>query len=255
MATSKVKTPRWRFPFFNHGVWGYRDEIRSAHWYLVFAEDIPEAERAAVLEGAPLPAAGPVHWGGRVVMLESPPDRFFDAYVWRAHGPGAGAAGKEDDEEEDIDEETYDEEDYELTRKEAQAFVDAFDVWLAAVHERRPLTLVIGWQGSLKDAWSVWSVEQLHGRVIPALRALLAGLRPPSVAEAREGMSPERLAGWVAWKAVASFFELHDAKSLDEAQRADMAAVAQAAKGYDDELDLKLDRILRTIAKASSAAT
>jgi len=256
MAPNKAKKQKWQFPFLDHGLWSYSDEIRSANWYLVFAEDVPEAERAAVLEGVPPPAAGPVQWGGRVVLLESPPDRFFDSYVYRAYGPNPMADPLADDEPElsDADLATYDD-DSVVTKREATAFVDAFDVWLAAVHERRPLTLVIAWQGSPKDAWSKWSVEQLPGRVIPELRALLAGLRPASVAEAREGVTPERLAGWVAWSAVATCVDLYDVKSLDEAQRADMVALVQAAKGYEDELDLKLNRILRFIAKASSAAT
>ena len=245
MATAKrAKAPKWQFPFFNHGLWSYRDEIKSAHWYVVFEQGVPEADRASVLAGAPPPCAGPAHWGGdRIVLLESPPDRYFDAHVWRTYGPQA-AASDEDDEEED----------FELTKNEAQAFVAALDAWLDELHHRSPIAVVIGSRGSPKDPWSKWSVEQLSAHVIPSLRTLLASQRPPAE-ETRQLWSPERLAAWVVWQAVASFFELHDAKELDEAQRGEMAALTHEAKGHDEMLDPKLDRILRMLAKASTQAT
>src|SRR5690348_2129534 len=95
MTTRRGRGPRWQFACFNHGLWRWRDEIRSAHWYLVFDGDVAVGERATLLAGAPPPCGGPVRWGGRVALVESPPDHFFDAHVARAYGPRA--AGSDDD--------------------------------------------------------------------------------------------------------------------------------------------------------------
>jgi hypothetical protein len=246
MASKKIRPPKWPFPFFQHGAFAHRDEIRGAHWYLVFGADVPEADRAALVAGAPPPCAGPARWAGPLLLLESPPSRFFDAHVARAYGARAVSAEDHDDDDDD---------ELAPTKADAEAFVAALDAWLEAVHARWPLALVIASHGNAKDPWSKWSVEQVPARVVPALGAALAGLRPPSAPETREGSSAERLAGWAAWRAIVSYFDRHDASSLDPAQRAAMRAVLDRARGYDGELDFKLDRLGRLLAPDDAPAS
>lgn len=254
MTSKRGKPSNWPYVFLNHGLWGYRDEIRSAQWYVVFERDVPEGERERLLQDRPPPAAGPARWaGGRILRFESPPDRFFDSHVWRAYGPGAAGRGDEDDGAATSDEDLGDDEDFELTKREAQAFVGALDAWLEQVHGRHPIALVIAWNGDANDPWSGWSVERVPERIVPILREIVAAGRAASD-ETRQPDAPEQLAGWVVWEALASYFEDHEPKDLDAPARAAMEEAARGAKGHDPSLDWKLDRLLRKLAKASGAA-
>jgi hypothetical protein len=249
-STKKTKAPARPFVFLNHGLWDYNAEIESARWFVVFERDVPEGERAALAEGAPPPARGLRYWGGgRIVLLESPTDRYFDSYVWRTYGPNALEDPLAENEHELTDEElaTYDD-DSELTKAEAQAFVDAFDAWLASVHAQHPIAFVVAWNGSRKDAWSKWSVEQVPSRVLPLLRDLEARARPPSD-ETRQTGSMERLIGSVTEAAIGAYLDVHDKKDLDDPLREALSAVLRGAGGHDEFVDENLSWLARGLAK------
>jgi len=253
MASTETSTTSWPFAFLRHGLWAYDAEIESASWYIVFARDVPEGERAALAGGAPPPARGPFYWaGGRVLLLQSPADRYFDSYVWRTYGPDPKENPLEEVEHDLTDEDlvTYGDES-ELTEDEAQAFVDALDAWLARVHAQRPIALVIGWSGSDTDTWSMWSAAQIPDLVLPLLRDLSTHVRAPSD-DTRQPLGPEALFARVTWATLSSYLERHDASALDPSQRDAMLAVLERVRGHDDRLD---ERIARLSSRLRTPAT
>lgn len=252
-STKKKSTAKWPFVFYNHGLWAYNAETRSAHWYLVFEHEVPVGERAALASGAPPPSRGPHFWGGgRILLLESPTERYFDSYVWRTYGPNAKENPLEEDDHELTDEElaTYDE-DSVVTRREAQAFRDALDAWLAETHQRHPLALVAASHGSLKDPWSKWSIEQTPSRVLPMMQGLQANALPPSE-QTRQPHSAEVLLAWVVHEAVGQFLELHDPKQLDPPLSEAMSATLRGSLGYEAQVDESLEWLLRCLRKPAA---
>ncbi len=232
------------FAFLNHGLWSYVDEIRSTGWYLVFASEVAADARAGILEGAPAPAAGGALWSqdGRILLLESPPERYFDSQVWLSYGPAAGES--EDGVADESSDDEFDEEDFQLTEREAQAFSDALDSWLIGMHARRPLALVIAWHGSREDAWSRWSGGQVTARVVPLLKAIVADARPPSEQTREENPSEQLLARTVR-AAIAAYFDTHDPRALEQSLRDELAALLTSAMGHGDQYDESLGRLLR----------
>ena len=252
-GTKKVKASGRPFVFLNHGLWSYIDEIKSAGWYVVFASGVAESARAGVIQGAPPPVAGRAVWSddGRVLYVESPPDRYFDSHVWNAYGPNVGAPIADEERELTDDELADHDEDFQLTKREAQAFSDALDAWLIGVHERHPIALVVAWNGSRTDAWSKWSIEEVPSRVIPLLQKLEASARPASEETQREDSS-EQLVARVTRAAIAAYFELHDPKKLEPTLHDAVVAVLRGAMGHGVQTDASLERLLRYLRKPAA---
>lgn len=252
-STRKKNSAKWPFVFYNHGLWDYKAETQSAHWYVVFEHEVPEGERAALAQGAPPPSRGPFFWGGgRILLLESPTERYFDSYVWRTYGPNAKENLLEEDEHELTDEElaTYDE-DSEVTKREAQAFRDALDAWLNGVHQRHPVSLVAASHGSLKDPWSKWSIEETPVRVLPLLRQLQTTARP-ALDETKQPHSAEVLLAWVVHEVVGQYFELHDPKQLEPPLQETMIAILRGSLGHEGQADESLEWLLRCLRKPAA---
>jgi len=249
-GTGKKSASKRPFVFYNHGLWAYSAETESAHWLLAFAREVPEPDRDGLPRDAPPPARGPFYWGGgRILLMESPPDRYFDSYVFRTYGPNPMADPLAEDERElsDADLATYDE-DTEVTKREATAFRDALDAWLAGVRVRHPLAIVSASHGNVKDAWSKWSIDETPARVLPLLRELQAAGRPPSE-QTRHPHSPETLTAWLVHAAIGQYFELHDPKRLDEPLRQEMEAILRGSLGHDEQVDDSLTWLLRDVTK------
>lgn len=159
IKATKKQDHNYPFVFFNHGLWGYSDEIASLHVSVVFESDVPEGARSRIETFAP-PPIGSFWWPlASVMAFGSKTDDYFDAQVSRAYR--ASSASDAGDGEEGV------------TKPQAQAFCAALDDWLIATHARAPINAVLGWIGKVrKDPWGRWSASMGLQRALPRLLQL-----------------------------------------------------------------------------------
>jgi hypothetical protein len=159
------------FPFlyFHHGELNAETVGESEELFLWFDRVLTGPERRRIVENCPAPVAGLFAWGDRFAYFGSGGGR-FDTDIMETYGTGSPGSCVEP------------------SVAKAQAvgkFNAALQRWALMAHDIVPLAFFTGPQGAEKDAWGLWSEEQLEGaveRVVAYARArpeILALLERP----------------------------------------------------------------------------
>jgi len=161
------------FPYLGQGEAGYFEHFEMWVW---FEGKVAPKDRAAVLDGAPPPAAQDAAWPSPEVLHLAGSDiqrAIVDAYGTPAAKAKMAAATKRKRRGDDGDDVLDDL----IAGKEVATFEAALESWLRAAHAKQPILFAVRAPdaeagGTRLGKWHAESVDAFGDRVVPALRAL-----------------------------------------------------------------------------------